>query len=93
MLVPVIIEGVASTIEKLPNGLIRVRQPWPQINAMHGSETGGEHSYDVHPCQHHQYEFLNGQLPPSDRLSAQDLTAVPRPWWSLGAGERAGLRE
>jgi len=87
------LEGIACTIEKLPSGIIRVVHPQPQINAMHGLDTGGAHSFDVYPCQRHQYDFWNGQLPPQERAMPPGAAMQERPWWSSGAGERATLRE
>jgi len=89
----VTIDGVACTIERLSNGLIRVSHVWPQINATHGPDTGGACTYHVHPCQRHQYEHLNAALPPAERNADPTAAAESRPWWSFGAGERAGLRE
>lgn len=86
-------EGIACTIEKMPSGIIRVVHPQPQMNAMHGPDTCGAYSFDVHPCQRHQYDFWNGQLPPVERAALPNPPIEERPWWSSGAGERATLRE
>lgn len=79
-------------IERLPSGTIRVAHVSPQINAMHGPGTGGRVWYDVYPCQQKQYEWLNSQLPEQER-AAEPYDPAKRPWWSLGAGERASLKE
>ena len=83
------------TIQLMPGGVIRVQHGGGQHNAMHGPGTSGEHEFLVYPCQRHQYEFLNSQLPPAERAAAiaADQPPAERPWWSFGAGERAGLRD
>jgi len=86
------IEDQTCTIEMLPSGNIRVTAPSPQFNAMNGPGTVGEVSYEVHPCQRHQFDFLHAQLPINER-TAQRKEGDPKPWWSLSAGERAGLKE
>lgn len=92
MATTVSIDGISHSIEKLATGVIRVSHPVPQLNPMHGPATGGECWYDVHPCQRHQYEFWNAQLPVQEQAIPEGM-AEARPWWSLPAGERANLRE
>ena len=87
------IDGVKCTIEKLADGFIKVEYASPQFNSMHGPGTNGSCSYLVHPCQRHQYEALNAHLPPQERTAVVQLGPDERPWWSLGAGERANLKE
>jgi hypothetical protein len=89
------IDGVSCTIQKLPDQTIQVSFAGAQFNSMHGPDTDGNCSYRVHPCQRNQYEFLNAQLNPAERetLSAKEGAAPERPWWSMGTGERAGVRE
>src|SRR5215510_2256265 len=82
------IDGVKGTIERLSDGQIRVEYVSPQFNSMHGPGTDGDCSYLVHPCQRHQYEALNAQLPPQERTALVQLGPDERPWWSLSAGER-----
>ncbi len=50
------------------------------------------HSYEVHPCQRNQFDLLNLKLPAEERAT-EEFHPDKRPWWSLTAGERAGLRE
>ena len=75
------IDGIPCTLEKLPDGSIRVVHESSPANVMHGAATDGEVSYIVHPAQRHQYEHLSSLLPPDHR-------AIPReglenhPWWS-----------
>ena len=88
------IESTECIIQKLPTGEILVTHVGQQMNAMHGKDTGGEFSYRVHPCQRNQYDFLLSQLPPAERAELEAINASSeRPWWSSGAGERAGMRE
>ena len=87
------LQGAPCTIEKLSNGNIRVVQgPW-QFNAMVGPETDGQVWYEVHPCQRQQYDVLNTQRPAQEQAMPAGYDPDARPWWSLGAGERAGLRD
>jgi hypothetical protein len=93
MATQVTLDGVTCSIQKLPDGLIKVEHASTQFNALHGAGTGGQVSFVVHPCQRHQYEVLNGHLPPQERTAVVQLGPGERPWWSLGAGERANLKE
>lgn len=88
----VMIDDMPATISMLPNGCIEVMHPTGAFNALHGAGTGGMVVYQVHPCQRHQYEHLNAQLPPQER-GPQRREGDARPWWSSAAGERAGLKE
>ena len=87
------VDGTICKIEKQKDGTIRVGYISPQINPMHGSGTGGEMMYIVHPCQRNQYERLNSLLPPNEQAMPPGVQPDQRPWWSLPAGERANLRE
>ena len=73
------IDGVQCTLEKLPDGCIRVTHESQQVNAMQGRGTAGEVMYLVHPAQRNQYEFFNSLLPADDRGGGG---ADPKPWWS-----------
>jgi hypothetical protein len=86
------LHGSVCTIEKLPTGNIRVTGPSPQT-LLHGAATAGEIMYEVHPCQQRQYEELDAQLPAAERGTPAGCKPGQKPWWSLSAGERAGLRE
>jgi hypothetical protein len=88
----VTIDGIPSTIEKLADGTIRVVQESRQINAMHGSGTGGEVSYIVHPVQQQQYEHLSGLLSPAERARPPEGSGA-RPWWSYVPAEKERHRE
>jgi hypothetical protein len=91
------VDGCQWRIEKVagPESAIRVQHGGGQHSPMHGPGTSGEHEFLVYPCQRHQYEFLNSQLPPAERanIAPEQQPAGERPWWSFGAGERASLRE
>lgn len=86
----VTIDGIPATVEKLPSGCIRVSHRQAQINPMNGLDTGAAVVYEIHQCQRHQHQFFNALLPPAEQAMPLD---PPRPWWSLGAGERATLKE
>jgi hypothetical protein len=85
------IDGVQTTLEKLPDGSIRVSHESDSFNAMHGPATSGEVWYLVHPIQRHQYEYLNALLPPNERSTPKDA-AEQRPWWSYVAVKKDQAR-
>ena len=89
----IILQGEPCTIEKLGNGNIRVTQGGWQFNPLIGPGTQGEVWYEVHPCQRQQYDVLNTQLPAQEQEMPPGFNVDDKPWWSLGAGERAGLRD
>jgi hypothetical protein len=93
MAASVVIEGVPYDVEKLQNGSIRVSFPSPPFNAMHGPDTDVPYSYVVHPCQRHQFDFWNAQLPPGERATIEPRKDENRPWWSFGSGHSGGSRE
>ena len=76
------IDGVRCTLEKLPDGCIRVTHESQQLNAMQGRATAGEVMYLVHPAQRNQYEFINGLLPTEQRGGPEGEGADAKPWWS-----------
>ena len=81
------IEGVACTLEKLPDGRIRVMHAsWP-VNPMHGPGTDGDVMYLVHPAQTQQYQHLNSLLPPGERATSKEAIEN-RPWWSYAGGPK-----
>jgi len=88
-----VVDGTPCELTKLANGVIRVEYPTPQVNSMHGLGTGGMMSYEVHPCQQRQYSELNAQISPHDLVTSPQDLSDQRPWWSLSAGERAGLKD
>ena len=93
MSMTVTIDGVPCEVARMDDGRIRVRHESVAINAMHGTATGGVVEYFVHPCQQSQFEAINSLLPADQQLSPEAAAANPKPWWSLSAGERGGLRE
>ncbi len=82
------IDGIHCTLEKLPDGCIRVTHEGPAINAMHGPATDGDFSYLVHPFQRNQFEHLNNLLPAAERGVPAPASEI-RPWWSYLAGKKA----
>ena len=93
MLVNAEVDGIKCTVEKLPDGTIRVQHASGQFNPMQGPGTGGMVMYIVHPVQRNQYERLNALLPHTEQGFQTGAQPDHRPWWSLPAGERANLRE
>lgn len=87
------IEGISCTIEKLPDGRIRVRHASAAFNPMHGADTGGLVEYFVHACQRNQFHLLNSHLPEGEQAQPESATADKPPWWSLSEGERGGMKE
>jgi hypothetical protein len=86
------IDGICCTLEKLPDGSIRVSHESQSVNAMHGAGTGGEVWYVVHPIQRHQYEHLSSLLPPAER-GAPAQSGDNRPWWSYVPGRKGQDRD
>jgi hypothetical protein len=86
------IDGVPCTLEKLPDGAIRVSHESHPVNPMHGPGTGGEVWYLVHPVQRNQYEHLNSLLPPDER-GRPARSGEERPWWSYVPGKKGQDRD
>ena len=81
------IDGIRCTLEKLPDGTIRVSHESAAINPMHGPGTGGAVWYIVHPFQRNEFELLNNLLPLAER-AVPTPTLENRPWWSYVPGKK-----
>lgn len=80
------VDGVECRVERLADGSIRISHEHPQSNPMQGLGTDYPHVYQVHPCQRHQFEFWNRQLPPAERAAIEPVKESDRPWWSSASG-------
>ena len=82
MATTVTIDGLLYTVRKLENGNIEVQHASGQYNPMHGLDTEGVHSFEVHPCQRRMYEYWSERLSSEDRARGGEGKDGPRPWWS-----------
>jgi hypothetical protein len=75
--------NITYTVRKLKSGNILVSHGNGQYNAMHGADTEGTHSFEVHPCQRRQYGYWQSQLPESEREQGGEGSEGVQPSWSL----------
>ena len=87
------VEGVMYEVEAQTDGRLRISHPQPQTNAMFGLGTDFQHCFMVHPCQRHQFDFWNAQLPAAERVMPEPRKDENRPWWSFGSGHGGGSRD
>ena len=83
MATTVTIDGLQYTVRKLENGNIEIQHACGQYKPMHGPDTEGVHSFEVHPCQRRMYEYWSERLSSEDRARGGEGKDGPRPWWSL----------